>query len=578
MKREHGHRKRSGGSRVSRRELLTGAIGVGAGVAGVALLGCENEGREDKAPGVGPPAAKVTPTQRKREESSKQGQPGESQSIPKNAIVILLDSLNRRMLGAYGGSEFATPNLDRFAKRGIRFDSHYAGSLPCIPARHDLLCGALDFLWKPWGSIETWERPLTAYLTEAGVTSMLISDHPHLFETGGENYHTDFTAWQYERGHESDPWKTRPDPSWAGAPLFGRGHMPYDNSRGYFRDEADFPGPRTMTATADWLDQDAGYHDRFLLVVDEFDPHEPFDTPEPYASMYDDSWEGPHLIWPPYANGGIQKGILTERQGRQIRACYGGKLTMIDAWFGQILDAIDRNGLWDDTAVIVCADHGHYLGEKDIWGKPGVPVYEPLGHIPLMIAWPGIAPGATSALTTTIDLFATLADLFGVQPQHRTHGRSLIPLVKGETQSIRDYVLCGAWGREVNLIDDTWKYSRAPAGPNAPLSLWSNRWSTMPVPYLPGLRLPPPDERAFLDRMPGSTVPVLRQPFKGSDPLPYLALGDFSGNHLYNLRNDPLEGENHVGTQAEQDLADELREALKQVEAPADQFIRLGLQ
>jgi hypothetical protein len=100
----------------------------------------------------------------------------------------------------------------------------------------------------------------------------------------------------------------------------------------------------------------------------------------------------------------------------------------------------------------------------------------------------------------------------------------------------------------------------------------------MPVPYLPGLRLPPPDERAFLDRMPGSTVPVLRQPFEGGDPLPYSALGDFSGNHLYNLRNDPLERENHVGTQAEQDLADELREALKQVEAPADQFIRLGLQ
>ena len=74
---------------------------------------------------------------------------------------------------------------------------------------------------------------------------MLISDHPHLFETGGENYHTDFTAWDYQRGHESDPWRTRPDPSWVGAPSFDRGHTPYDNSRGYFRDEADFPGPRT---------------------------------------------------------------------------------------------------------------------------------------------------------------------------------------------------------------------------------------------------------------------------------------------------------------------------------------------
>ena len=104
----------------------------------------------------------------------------------------------------------------------MRFDRHYSGSLPCIPARHDILCGAIDFLWKPWGSIEVWERPLTAYLRAAGVVTKLVSDHPHLFEVGGENYHTDFTAWDYQRGHESDPWQTRPDPSWIGAPSLAR--------------------------------------------------------------------------------------------------------------------------------------------------------------------------------------------------------------------------------------------------------------------------------------------------------------------------------------------------------------------
>jgi len=102
-----------------------------------------------------------------------------------NVIVVLLDSLNRHMVGAYGAEEFDTPNIDRFAARAVRFDRHYAGSLPCMPARHDLLCGALDFLWKPWGSIEIWERPVTAHLREAGVTTVLASDHPHLFETGG---------------------------------------------------------------------------------------------------------------------------------------------------------------------------------------------------------------------------------------------------------------------------------------------------------------------------------------------------------------------------------------------------------
>ena len=92
------------------------------------------------------------------------------------------------------------------------------GSFPCRPPRHDILCGALDFLWKPWGSIELWEAPVTRALGAAGVTTMLVTDHPHLFETGGENYHTDFFGWEYLRGHEGDAWRTCPDPTWMGAP------------------------------------------------------------------------------------------------------------------------------------------------------------------------------------------------------------------------------------------------------------------------------------------------------------------------------------------------------------------------
>ncbi len=97
----------------------------------------------------------------------------------KNAIVGLLDSLNRHMLGAYGGAEFETPAIDRFTARSTRFEKHFVGSLPCMPARHDILVGTLDFLWKPWGSIEVWEEPVTRPLRRAGVTTMLVSDHPH---------------------------------------------------------------------------------------------------------------------------------------------------------------------------------------------------------------------------------------------------------------------------------------------------------------------------------------------------------------------------------------------------------------
>lgn len=499
-------------------------------------------------------------------------------NTPANAVVVLLDSLNRHLLGAYGSTEFDTPVLDAFARTAVRFDRHYTGSLPCIPARHDLLCGTLDFPWRPWGSVELWDEPITRTLRKAGVTTALVSDHPHLFETGGENYHVDFSAWDYLRGHEGDLWRTRPDPSWAGAPSFGRGHSPYDNSRGWFEGEADFPGPRTMARAARWLDEEAGHHDRYLLVIDEFDPHEPFDTPEPWASRYDGDWDGPHLIWPPYAVGGVAKGVLSPAEGRQVRASYGAKLSMIDHWLGRVLDAVERTGRADETAVIVCTDHGHYLGEKDVWGKPGVPVYEPLGRIPLLVRWPGAAGRQTDALTTTVDLHATLCDLFRAPLPGTAHGRSLVPLLTRAATSVREWALTGVWGREVHLIEaDGTKYARGPVGDNAPLSMWSNRWSTMPVHSMPDLRLPDPDDRATLDRMPGSDIPVIRQPFAAGDPLPYWALTRFTGNHLWQVDDDPGEERDLAGTPAEKAAADALADALWSIEAPDDQLVRLGL-
>ncbi len=507
-------------------------------------------------------------------------------TTPKNVVVLLLDSLNRHEMGAYGGQNFDTPNLDRLAARSVRFTNHHTGSLPCIPARHDILVGAWDFLWRPWGSIELWEEPITASLRREGVITQLITDHPHLFETGGENYHTDFTAWDYERGHESDPWKSRPDPSWLGTPTYGRGHTHYDNSRGYFRGEEDFPGPRTMQATARWLAADAPVHrakgERFFLFADEFDPHEPFDTPEEWATRYDDSWEGPHLTWPPYAIDAFKQGILNERDARQIRAQYGGKLSMIDHWLGRVLDALDTTNAWEDTAVILCTDHGHYLGDtdvhgRDVWGKPGLPVYKPLGHIPMLVSWPGVSPTTNDALTTSTDIHATIAEVFGAPIKHTAHGKSLVPVLATEQSQVRDWLLTGVWGREVQIVTNDWRYTRGPSGANAPHSMWSNRWSTMPIASMPDYKMPMPDSRASLDYMPGSTIPVIRQPFREGDLLPFWSYAKKYETILFHRAEDPDETVNRIGDSIAKDAEELLRVALTEVDAPSEQFERLAL-
>lgn len=513
-------------------------------------------------------------------------------TFPRHVVVVLLDSLNRHMLAAYCGgatAEFDTPNLDRLAKSSLIFDRHHTGSLPCMPARHDLLVGSWDFPWRPWGSIEIWEDAITYDLRAAGVTTMLVSDHPHLFEVGGENYHVDFSAWEYVRGHESDPWKTRPDPSWVGAPALdveppARGRFAYQDSRTWFRSEAEFPGPRTMQVAAEWFSQHASMHERTLLVVDEFDPHEPFDSPEPWASKYRTNELDPWMIWPPYATEARARGMIDEHGERSLRAAYGAKLSMIDHWFGRLLDAIDGSPIASDTVVIVCTDHGLYLGERDVWGKPGYPIHDPLGHIPLMIRWPGVAPRHVGALTTTVDIHATLCDVFGITVGHRVHGRSLVPVIMGQQDEIRDWAISGYWGREVQLITQDHTYTRGSVGSNFPLSMWSNRWSTMPVNGRPDLRLPRPDGRARLDVMPGSEVPVIRQPFEYGDMLPFWTYGGLvDQNLLYDRQKDPDQSQNLAGQVGEQksDLENHLiatlHLALESIEAPDDLLMRLGL-
>jgi arylsulfatase A-like enzyme len=501
---------------------------------------------------------------------------------PKNLVIVLLDSLNRHLLEAYGGQEFGTPNITAFAKDALRFTGHHVGSLPCMPARHDILVGALDFPWRPWGSIEVWEDAITRSLRARGVTTMLVSDHPHLFETGGENYHSDFNAWLYERGHESDPWRTAPDPSWVGTPTLparrSAVHHAYDDSRTYFRAEEEFPGPKTMAAAADWIRTSATTHEQFFLFVDEFDPHEPFDTPLPYAEMYDPEWDEPRVIWPPYLIDAVASGQLDARTARHIRSNYGAKLTMIDRWFGQLIQSIDEAGLTDSTGIVLCTDHGHYLGEHDIFGKPAAPVYGELGRIPLLIRWPGQSARDVDALTTSVDLHATIADLFGATVEHPTHGRSLLPVIEGTATSVRELALFGYWGRHVGVTDGRFRYLRGCGETNFPLSMWSNRWSTMPIPAYPEVRLPRPDARATLRRMPGTDVPVIWQPFEPGDRLPFWA-GHLppSDSHLFDILNDPGEEDNRIGTSDESQMLDALASMLREISAPEDLRQRVGV-
>ncbi|MCW2571609.1 MAG: betC [Frankiales bacterium] len=483
---------------------------------------------------------------------------------PRNVIVVLLDSLRRSVLGPYGSSEVATPNLDRLAMKASRLTRHYAGSLPCMPARHDLATGTHDFLWKPWGSLECWEQALPTQLRNAGVMTQLVTDHYHLFSVGGENYHHDFVGWEFLRGHEADLWATEPVDTSIGTPTLHARDFIYPRNKVRFLGEEDYPGPKTMAAAAAWLDRNVGRHERFFMLVDEFDPHEPFDTPPSYKAMYDDPWTGPELIWPPYA---VER--LDAAQAAHLRAQYSAKVTMIDHWFGKLLDSFDRNNVWDDTVVIVTTDHGLYLGDNDYWGKPSAPVRQTLALIPAFVHVPGNAPRQVDALTSTVDVHATVLDVFGLEPDARAVGRSMLPLITGGTSSIRDYAFGGYFARTPFVTDGSITYQPAQRA-DAQAFMYSNRWSGPAF-----MQIPNPDERAELGAwMPGVDVPMIRQPIP-QQPYPQHGMEQA---WLYDVGEDPGQSRNLAAEpRLERRAAELLVTALEESGAPREVYERAGL-
>ncbi len=109
------------------------------------------------------------------------------------AIMVMFDSLNRRMLPPYGCDWVHAPNFQRLSERTITFDNCYIGSMPCMPARRELHTGRYNFLHRSWGPLEPFDDSMPQILSENGIYTHLITDHAHYFEDGGGTYHIAIT-------------------------------------------------------------------------------------------------------------------------------------------------------------------------------------------------------------------------------------------------------------------------------------------------------------------------------------------------------------------------------------------------
>lgn len=393
-------------------------------------------------------------------------------------IFILCDTVNRRMLDIYNNDKTNTaftPNINRLAQRGTVFENHWCGSAPCMPARKDIMTGRLNFLEKPWGAIEPYEQTLQTVLRDKNVHTMMFSDHSHYVIPGGENYTKGFTAWEVIRGQEADPWCVTPDHRGIRQENRPEGFKGVyseaeEANRNLLKHEADYPSVKTITQAAQWLEENHRA-DNFMLWVEAFDPHEPYDVPGEYLALYEDQYQGADWKHPDY-----QPNIFSETETVHLKNRCKALLTMTDKYIGKVLDVVDAHNMWEDTMIAFTTDHGFHLGEHGYMAKNYMAPYNEVFHIPLIIHKPGCTGKRSKALTQNIDIMPTVLDFFGVQKQfhYSLHGKSLVPVLRDETEQVRDGVIFGYFGKQVGYTDGEHVYIKAAIdGKNRPLNVYT---------------------------------------------------------------------------------------------------------
>lgn len=500
------------------------------------------------------------------------------------AVLVLFDSLNRHLLGCYGGTRVPTPQFDRLAARAVRYDRHHVGSLPCMPARRDLLTGRLSFLHRSWGPLEPFDDAFPEILArQAGTYSHLVTDHFHYWEDGGATYHTRYDSHEFIRGQEGDPWKAMVQPHWERLRekyhprQFSEQRRSYKAhniiNREFIREEQDFPSVRCVAAGLDFLRRN-GAADNWFLQIETFDPHEPFHAPARFREGFPTDYRGPVLDWPRY--GRVDE--LPE-ECEELRANYYAVMALCDHLLGRVLDEFDRQDLWKDTALIVTTDHGFLLGEHDFWAKNRMNIYQEVAHIPLLAhdpRAPAAAGEACAALTQNTDIAATLLELFGVAATPAMEGIPLRAAREGTRR--REAALFGYFGGAVNVTDGRFTYHRYPPDLRRQ-EIW--QYTVMPthiaMPFTPeelaGAELAGP--LPFTKGARVLRVPVLeRSPFQEKYG-PGALLEDET--RLYDLAADPGQ-ERPLADAAEEARMARLMAALMRANhAPPEAFARLGL-
>jgi arylsulfatase A-like enzyme len=381
---------------------------------------------------------------------------------------VILDTLRKDHVGAYGNPWIKTPNLDALAKESLRFTRAYPESLPTICARRAIHTGIRTWPfrnWQPpkgvdfgvwgWQPIPEGQPHLAEIMQKNGYGTFFVTDNLHQY-TPSMNFQRGFDAFEFIRGQTTDGYKpiwTFPSEQVKQALGMRAYFQQYFANTAYRESEEDWFSPQVFTKASEFLELVKETRP-FFLVVDNYDPHPPNDPPEEYVSLYDEPYDGLE----PYSPVQGPSGYLTDRQLRRMRALYSGEVTMMDRWLGHLLEKMEELKLFDSTLLIVISDHGVAHGEHGYTGKPSHALWPEVTDVPFFICHPdGKRAGeASDHYASTHDVAPTILGFIGIEPPEVMEGHDLSVLLDGAEPTSRPYFTLGynnwAWTRDEDYV------------------------------------------------------------------------------------------------------------------------------
>lgn len=391
-----------------------------------------------------------------------------------NLILVIVDSLRA---DAVYDRLVKTPNMDALLFQGLRFTSAYPEAMPTVPARNSILGGRRTFPFRHWhdypGLLDSpgWsplrhvEDSLPAVLRRAGYWTSYVTDNPFLgfsrpyaplrhavnsfVRTGGE----------IGGSHPISSVPPKVLRHWMHPAIYPqklhRVGKYLANSR-YWHDERRSFAAKVMKDGIHALEVGA-WHQPFALIVDTYEPHEPWTPPPPYADMYG-KWRGPEPAMPIY--GKVDNWLKPHERGpvvRRLRELYAAEVTMTDAWLGRLFNRLHELNLERETVVALVSDHGILLGEHGWTGKISTALHPALTRIPMVIIDPAGRQAAQSSnwFASTHDLAPTLLSMMGVPAPERMDGVDMSPLFDAKPLPKRDYAY-GGYGNSFFIRTRRW--------------------------------------------------------------------------------------------------------------------------